>query len=159
MVFSNIWFLFYEKNLYPSILRPLKYVLAFKILYFEYEVQIWTKGTSKHLTRWYKSIFEPISFPVCNLVFLATRAAFLTISALKLKNKEKCELVTPNSPINLKKWFRYCWLSGLCLAFMTFVGLFHFSFNPWYPRRPVVCFKVKYGQYNLKTLTIPKFWI
>ena len=46
--------------------------------------------------------------------------------------------------------FRYCWLSGLCLAFMTFVGLFHFSCNPWHLRRLLVCLKVISEQYNLK---------
>ena len=82
---------------------PLRYILDFEIPYFECRVQIWTKGTLKHLTRLYESIFDPTSFPVCNLVFLATRAAFLTFLALKLKNKEMCELITPNSPIDVKK--------------------------------------------------------
>ena len=65
------------------------YILAFKISYFECGVQIWIKGTLKHLTRSYESIFEPTNFHVCNLVSLATRAAFL---ALKLKIKETCEI-------------------------------------------------------------------
>ena len=42
-------------------------------------------------------------FPPCTLVFLATMVAFLTFLALKLKYKETYELVTPNSPINVKK--------------------------------------------------------
>ena len=78
--------------------------MAFKISYFELGVQILTKGTLKHLTRSYESIFEPTSFPVCNLVFLVTKAAFLTFLALKLKNKETCALITPNSPIDVKKF-------------------------------------------------------
>ena len=64
-----------------------------------------------------------------------------------------------NLSINDTKWscwyekiikFRYSWLSGLCLAFMTFVGLFHFSCNPWHLRRLLVCLKVISEQYNLK---------
>ena len=93
----------YQIFLYASIFWPLRYILAFEIPYFECGVQIWTKGTLKHLTRSYESIFEPINFPVCNLVFLATRAAFLTFLALKLKNKETCEFLTPNSPIDMNK--------------------------------------------------------
>ena len=76
---------------YPSILRPLRYILAFKIPYFESGIQIWAKGTLKHLTKWYKSIFESTYFPVCNLVFLANSAAFLALMALKLKNNQTCE--------------------------------------------------------------------
>ena len=34
-----------------TILWPLTYVLAFEIPYFESGIQIWTKGTLKHLTR------------------------------------------------------------------------------------------------------------
>ena len=74
-----------------SILRPLRYVLAFKMSFFEYRVQIWTKSSLKHLTRWYETIFESINFPIYNLVFLATSAAFLTFLALKFKIKETCE--------------------------------------------------------------------
>ena len=64
-----------------------------------------------------------------------------------------------NLSINDTKWscwyekiikFRYYWLSGLCLAFMTFVGLFHFSCNPWHLRRLLVCLKVKSKQHNLR---------
>ena len=64
-----------------------------------------------------------------------------------------------NLSINNTKWscwyekiikFRYSWLSGLCLAFTTFVGLFHFSCNPWYLRRPAVCLKVIYERFNYK---------
>ena len=46
--------------------------------------------------------------------------------------------------------FRCSWFSGLCLAYMTFVGLFHFSCNPWNLRRLLVCLKVISEQYNLK---------
>ena len=67
------------------------YILAFKITYFENGVPIFTKGTLKHLTKWYESIFESTNFPVCNLVFLATSAAFLALMALKLKNNQICE--------------------------------------------------------------------
>ena len=70
------------------ILRPLRYVLAFEIPYFESGIQIWTKGTFKHLTKWFESISESTNIPVYNLVFLATTAAFL---ALKLKNIQICQ--------------------------------------------------------------------
>ena len=64
-----------------------------------------------------------------------------------------------NLSIKYTKWsswcekimkFRHCWLSGLCLAFMTYVSLFHFSCNPWHLRRLLVCLKVISEQYNLK---------
>ena len=73
------------------ILRPLRYVLAFEIPYFELGIQIWTKGTLKHLTRWFESISESTNFPVYNLVFLATTAAFLALMALKHKNIQICQ--------------------------------------------------------------------
>ena len=73
------------------ILRPLRYVLAFEIPFFESGIQIWTKGTSKHLTRWFESIFESTNFSVYNLVFLATSTAFLALMALKLKNIQICQ--------------------------------------------------------------------
>ena len=77
--------MFYEKFWYPSILQPLWYVLAFKIPCFENGVPNLTKGTLKHLTKWYESIFESTNFPVCKLVFLANTAAFLALMALKFK--------------------------------------------------------------------------
>ena len=83
--------MFYQFFWYPSILRPLGYVLALKIPYFENRVPNLTKGTSKHLNKWYESIFESTNFPVCNLVFLATSVAFLALMALKLKNNQICE--------------------------------------------------------------------
>ena len=67
------------------------YVLAFEIPYFESGIQIWTKGTLKHLTRWFESISESTNFPVYNLVFIATSAAFLALMALKLKNIQICQ--------------------------------------------------------------------
>ena len=73
------------------ILRPLRYVLAFEIPYFESGIQIWTKGTLKHLTRWFESISESTNFPVYNLVFIATSATFLALMALKLKNIQICQ--------------------------------------------------------------------
>ena len=38
------------------------------------------------------------------------------------------------------------------LAFTTFISLFHFSWDPWYLRRPVVCENVISKQYNLMKL-------
>ena len=46
--------------------------------------------------------FWTYKFPHLQLSVLATRAAFLTFLALKLKNKETREPVTPNSPIDIK---------------------------------------------------------
>ena len=83
--------MFYKFFWYLSILWPLRSVLAFKIPNFESGIQIWTKGTLKHLTRLYDSIFESPNFPVYNLVFLATSVAFLALMALKLKNIQICQ--------------------------------------------------------------------
>ena len=80
------WNMLYRFFWYPSILRPLGYILAFKIPYFENGVQNLTKGTLKLLSKWYESIFESTNFPVCKLVFLATSATFLALMALKFKN-------------------------------------------------------------------------
>ena len=49
------------------------------------------------------SIFGSTNFPVCNLAFQATVAAFLAFMALKLKNKEITALLTPNKPKTTKK--------------------------------------------------------
>ena len=73
------------------ILGPFRYVLAFEIPYFELGIQIWTKGTLKHLIRWFESISESTNFPVYNLVYLATSAAFLALMALKLKKFQFCQ--------------------------------------------------------------------
>ena len=67
------------------------YVLAFEIPYTESGIQIWAKGTLKHLTRWFESISESTNFPVYNLVFLAFTVAFLALMALKLKNIQICQ--------------------------------------------------------------------
>ena len=67
------------------------YVLAFKNSNFELSVQIWTKATLKHLTRYYESIFETTNFPIYNLVVLTTCAAFLALMASKLKNIQICQ--------------------------------------------------------------------
>ena len=47
--------------------------------------------------------FWTYKFPRLQLSVFSLTAAFLTFLALKLKNKETCELVTPNSPIDIKK--------------------------------------------------------
>ena len=73
-----------------TILWSLRYVLAFEIPYIESGIPIWTEETLKHLTRWYESTFEFSKFPVYDLVFLATSAAFLALMALKLKNIQIC---------------------------------------------------------------------
>ena len=73
------------------ILRPLRYVLAFEIPYFELGIQIWIKGTLKHLIRWFESISESTNFPIYNLVFIATSAAFLALTALKLKDSKSVQ--------------------------------------------------------------------
>ena len=51
----------------------------------------WTKAASKHLTGWFERISESTNFPVYNLVFIATSAAFLALMALKLKNIQICQ--------------------------------------------------------------------
>ena len=48
-------------------------------------------------------------------------------------------------PLKMEKYY---WHSSLCLAYMNFVCLFHFSWNSWHLRRPMVSLKVM--QYNLK---------
>ena len=44
-----------------------------------------------HLTRLFESISESTNFPVYNLVFIATSAAFLALRALKLKKIHICQ--------------------------------------------------------------------
>ena len=83
--------MFYKFFWYLSILWPLRSVLAFKTPYFESGIQIWTKGTLKHLTRCFESISESTNFPVYNLDSIATSAAFLAFTALKLKKIQICQ--------------------------------------------------------------------
>ena len=51
----------------------------------------------------YESNYENKNNPLCNLAFSATRAAFLALMTLKLKNKEVCEQMPPNDPNDVKK--------------------------------------------------------
>ena len=61
----------------------------------------------------------------CKLACPATRAAFLALMALKLKNKEICEQKTSNDPNDVKKLFNFGIDDPLAfgLDFTTFVGL------------------------------------
>ena len=79
----------------------MKKVLVFEIFYFESGVQILTKDSLKHLTRRYESIFEFTNFPIYNLVFLATSAAFLALMAFKSVNKvhQMVQLIWKNDKV------------------------------------------------------------
>ena len=64
---------------------------------------------------------------MCELLFLATIAAFLAFVALKVQNTEFCKLVTPNGPNHMEKSLKFHIFDPLAfkLTFMTFVVLFN----------------------------------
>ena len=64
---------------------------------------------------------------MCELLFLATIAAFLAFVALKVQNTEFCKLVTPNGPNQMEKSLNFHIFDPLAfkLTFMTFVDLFN----------------------------------
>ena len=64
---------------------------------------------------------------MCELLFPATKAAFLPFVALKVQNTEFCKLVTPNGPNHMEKSLNFHIFDPLAfkLTFMTFVVLFN----------------------------------
>ena len=103
MYLNGVLDLFYKIFGYSSILRPSRYILAFKRPKFQIAALFWLKGCLKSSSECYESIFGSTNFPVCNLAFPATIAAFLAFMALKLKNNESRALLTPNKPKTTKK--------------------------------------------------------
>ena len=62
-------------------------LLAFKRPRHNLTNQTQMRGGLETFLECFKSIFEAVNFPFRNLVLVATRAAFLTFLALKLKHK------------------------------------------------------------------------
>ena len=126
--------------------------MAFKNLGLHLSALFWVKSTFKRSSGCYKSNYENKNNLLCNLAFSATRAAFLALKILKLKNNEICKSNSPNEATNMKKLRNFGFVDSLAydLAFTTFVGLLWFFWNPWYLRRPVVCKNVVSKHYNLK---------
>ena len=128
MYLNNVLGLFYKIFGYCSILRPSGYILAFKRPNFHDPALFWVKGSLKSSSGYYESIFGSTNFLVYNLAFPAKIAAFLAFLALKFKNNEIRELLTPNKPKTTKKskfshyWFSGLWfgLYDLCWPFMFF---------------------------------------
>ena len=63
---------------------------------------------------------------MCELLFLATIAAFLAFMALKVQNTEIYKSLTPNGPTNIEKLLTFHIFDPLAFksTFVTFVGLF-----------------------------------
>ena len=125
---------------YSSILRPSRYILAFKRPKFQITALFWVKGCLKSSSECYESIFGSTNFPVCNLAFPATIAAFLAFMAMKLKNNEIMALLTPNKPKTTKKSKNFTFLAlwPLVRPLRPLLAFFQFSWNPWCLRSPVV---------------------
>ena len=103
MYLNGVLDLFYKIFWYSPILRTSGYISAFKRPNFKVPALFWIKGSLKSSSGCYESIFGSTNFPVYNLAFPATIAAFLAFVALKLKNNEIRELLTPNKPKPTKK--------------------------------------------------------
>ena len=102
MYLNSVLDLFNKIFGYSSILRPSGYILAFKRPLFQDPALFWVKGSLESSSGCYESIFGSANFPVCNLAFPATIAAFLAFVALKLKDNEIRALLTPNKPKTTK---------------------------------------------------------
>ena len=126
MYLNSVLDLFYKIFGYSSILRPSGYILAFKRTNFQTTALFWVKGSLKSSSECCESIFGYTNFPVCNLAFPATIAAFLAFEALKLDNEIRA-LLTPNKPKNTKK-------SGN----LTFLALWPLV----WPARPLLAFYI-----------------
>ena len=63
---------------------------------------------------------------MCELLFLATIAAFLFFMALKVQNTEIYKLLLPNGPTNIEKSLTFHIFDPVAfrLTITTFVGLF-----------------------------------
>ena len=94
--------LFYNFFQNSSIFWPSFGLLAFKRPRHNLTNQIPLRGGLETFLGCFKSIFEATNFPFCDLVFVATRAAFLTFLALKLKNKQTWQKMTPNEAHDMK---------------------------------------------------------
>ena len=91
-----------------------------------FSVQIGLLDTKKVASECYKSNFRWFDIHLCNILFVATIAAFLAFMALNLQNTEFPNSLTPNGPNYMEKlWdlhiFDYMVFK---LTFTTFVVLF-----------------------------------
>ena len=96
--------------------------------------------------------FWTCKFPRLGLSLYSYKCGLFGLNALETQKHSNLSTKDTKWSSWYKKMikFKYCWLSGLCLAFMTFVGLFYFSCNLRHLWRLMVCFKVTSEQYNLK---------
>ena len=111
MYLKSVLNLFDKIFQYYSILRPSRYILAFKRPNFQGPAQFWVKGSLKSSSACYESIFGYINFLICNLAFPATIAAFLAFMALKIENNEIRVLLTQNKPKTTKKSKKFTFLA------------------------------------------------
>ena len=114
---------------YSSILRPSRYILAFKRPKFQIAALLWVKVCLKSSSECYESIFGSTNFPVCNLAFPATIVAFLAFMALKIENNEIRALLTPNKPKTTKtsKFFTFLTLWPLVWPLQPLLAFYIFS--------------------------------
>ena len=104
---KNVVDLSYATFSFFSILWPSWHYLAFKIPGLHLSPLFWIKSTFKWSCGCYLSNYRNKNNLLRNLAFSATRAAFLALMTLKLKNKEICEEMTPNEPNDVKKLWNF----------------------------------------------------
>ena len=98
---KGLQLLFY--NVDDSVFWPSRPILTFKSVVLQDPALFWSKCDLKNSSGSYESMFGSTKFCVCKLVLSATRAAFLAFSALKLKNIQFSQKMTPNEPKNAEK--------------------------------------------------------
>ena len=77
--------------------------MAFKTTVGNFSVQIGLLGSIKVAFECQNPNFGSFDIQMCELLFLATIAAFLAFMALKLQNTVFPNLLTPNGPNNMEK--------------------------------------------------------
>ena len=124
-----------------SISEIVGYVLAFQFLIYGLSTQHCLLGITIYYKYCGKTKFRWKKWPQLNFQVWQSIVAFLALMAVEYQIKLKSSRLLPNEPNYIKKLWKFDFYKSLAfaLAFMTFIGLFEFFWDPWSLRSPGVC--------------------
>ena len=135
-----------------SIFEVICYILAFKIPVNGLSTQNWLLAITIYYKYCGKTIFMWKKWLQLNFQVWLSVAAFLALMTLKFWIKLKSSKFLPNEPNYIIKIWKFDFYKCLAfaLAFMTFICLFEFFWDPWSLRSPGVCSKGISKHYIIK---------
>ena len=127
--------------LHLSIFEVIWYILAFKIPIYRLSTQNCLLGITVYDKYCVKTKFRWKKWLLLNFQVWLSVAAFLALMALEFRIKLKSCKLLPYEPNYTKKFWKFDFHKCLAfaLAFMTFIGLFEFFWDPWSLGSPGVC--------------------